>query len=613
MSNLLNRFTVGVKIQAIAAILLVMLIIVASVSITQMGNIKDELHAVSGEDIPLTKSATNLATDQLELAVLFERALRVGAELEKHPNLMSEFKQVREEEEETSLSIGKEFKEIEHMLEAFIEESHDDEAITEFRSLLAQFKKIEKEHEEFTHTSKTILDNIEHSGHMPDEVAIVAIEESNDKIDHELELTVKEIEEFTEKAILSVEEHEASAVTMLWILGIISLLFGGSAAFFISRSLVVPIQGITDNLGSLANDELDIKVSEYPLNTELGKIAASTNSLRESLIEAVRMRKVAAEAEEEQRRLEAEKEAAEQQLMKERAEEAQKRSQETQQRADALDHRIKAFDDVIKDILNTVASATDEFAATANSLNNTATNTQTRVNGAAASTEEVTANIQTVAASAEELNSSIIELSRQAQTSSTISNEAAEEILATSTTLGSLAESANSIGQIIDMINDIAEQTNLLALNATIEAARAGDAGRGFAVVASEVKNLATQTAKATEEVTAQITQIQGDSASASTAMANIQKTVANIQDVSVSIAGAVEEQSAATGEISQNVNEVATATNDVSDAINSTSTAMEETSAGASQVLTASEDLAAQMAIMRTEVDSFITEIRAI
>ncbi len=613
MANLLDRFTVGTKILAMAAILLAMLIIIVSVSIVQMGNIKDELHGISAQDIPLTKAVTKLTTDQLELAVFFERTLRIGAELEKHPDLISEFKAVRAKEEEISHEIEKEFKEVEHMLEAFIEESHNEEAVAEFRSLFAQFKKIDKEREEFAHTSKAILDAIEQSGLMPDEAVILSIEDLTDKIDHELEAAIEEIEAFTEKAILKVEAHEASTVTLMWILGFISLIIGGVASFFISKSLVGPIQSITENLGSLARDELDIEVKSYPENTEIGQMSSASLTLKESLLAAVKARAAAAEAEKEQRRLEAEKEAAEQRLVEERAEESQKQAEVAQKRAGALDASVEEFESVIVEILNSVASGTDELAATSNSLNGTASDTQLRVSSASSSTAEVTANIQTVASSAEELNSSITELSRQAQTASTVSAEAATEVEATSGTLTSLANSADSIGQIIDMINDIAEQTNLLALNATIEAARAGDAGRGFAVVASEVKNLATETAKATELVTKQISQIQGDSSSATTAMANIQKIIGDVQDISVSIAGAVEEQSAATGEIAQNVSEVATATNDVSDAINSTSAAMDETSAGSAQVLAASEDLASQMARMRTEVDGFITNIRAI
>lgn len=613
MNKYIDKCTVGVKILTISGILLTMLLLAVSVSIIQLNNIKNELHNVSEKDIPLTKAITKLALDQLEMAVLFERALRVGAELEKHPELMKDFKSVRKDEKEYSLLIGQELKDTEHMLERLIQESNNEKSVTEFRSLLAQFKNIEKEHDDFDIRSNTILDAVEKNHQLPDEQVIISIEALNDKIDHELKATAEEIEGFTEEAIHNVEEHEASAINSMWLLGLGSIFFGGFSSFFASKSLSVPIHGITKNLSSLASDELDISIEEYPLNTEIGKISASTKALRQSLIEAEQLRKDAAVAEKEQRRLEVEKEAAEQRLLEEKAKDAEKCALDAENRASALDAKIEEFDRVLMEILNSVASGTDELTATANSLNGTAHDTQVRVNSAATSTAEVTANIQTVASAAEELNSSITELSRQSQSSSDIADQASDEMKLASDTISSLVNSAESIGQIVDMINDIAEQTNLLALNATIEAARAGDAGRGFAVVASEVKNLATQTAKATEDVTKQINQIQGDSNSASTAMSNIHKIVGNIQDISVSIAGAVEEQSAATGEIAQNVSEVANATNDVSDAINTTTTAMNETSAGSSQVLAASQELSSQMARMRTEVDSFITEIRAI
>jgi methyl-accepting chemotaxis protein len=175
-----------------------------------------------------------------------------------------------------------------------------------------------------------------------------------------------------------------------------------------------------------------------------------------------------------------------------------------------------------------------------------------------------------------------------------------------------LSDAAQKIGQVVQLIQDIASQTNLLALNATIEAARAGDAGKGFAVVASEVKSLATQTAKATEEIAGQIAAIQGATGQAVSAMKSIDGTIGEISEISTAIAAAMEEQGAATSEITRNTQEAARGTQDVSANIGGVMQAASETGAAAAQVLGSSSELGKQAETLRSEVDDFLAKIRA-
>lgn len=613
MSHFLNRLPVSVKVISLASLLIALLVIISLVSLTQMISIKDEMHKISAQDIPLTNSANRLAVDQLEVILLLERALRVGAMLESQPEKLPEFVEIKEQEEAIALKVQREIVEIEHQIESFIEEADDDHRLNEFRSLLAQFKSVEEKFTDTAKEAKAILAEIETTRQTPDERRFKAVEATADEIEHSLSEIVLEIESFTQAALTAVEEHEAFAVMAIWILGLSSLAFGGFSAYLISKSIVVPLQHLTANLGGLANDDLTVDVIPYPLNTEVGQMSAACLSLKDSLKAAEQARSDAAAADQAKLKQEREIEEADKLRAEQDIEAAAREAQAASKRGSDLDACVKAFDQTIIEILNSVASGTDELASTANSLNTTSMDTLHRVTNAASSTAEVTSNIQTVAASSEELDSSISELSQQAHSSSQIASQAAAEVASAGATLKELELSANSIGQIINMIDEIAEQTNLLALNATIEAARAGEAGRGFAVVADEVKKLASETASATEKVTTQISDIQKGSASATKAMATIEKIIENVQEISVTIAGAVEEQSAATGEIAQNVAGVATATNEVSDTISQTSSAMEETSAGASQVLAASEDLAFQMSRMRKEVDGFIAEVKEI
>ncbi|WP_029010948.1 methyl-accepting chemotaxis protein, partial [Azospirillum halopraeferens] len=221
-------------------------------------------------------------------------------------------------------------------------------------------------------------------------------------------------------------------------------------------------------------------------------------------------------------------------------------------------------------------------------------------------------NVQTVAAASEELGSSITEISRRVSESARISRDAQGAAERTNTTVEGLATAAQRIGDVVSLIQNIAGQTNLLALNATIEAARAGEAGKGFAVVASEVKALANQTARATEDIAAQIAEIQAQTGGAVTAIRDIGKTISDVNEIAGTIAAAVEEQAAATQEIGRNVQQAACGTQEVSDNITGVSTAAREAGTAAAEVLSAANRLSQEAGTLRTEVDGFIARVRA-
>jgi len=230
----------------------------------------------------------------------------------------------------------------------------------------------------------------------------------------------------------------------------------------------------------------------------------------------------------------------------------------------------------------------------------------------AAAADQAAANVTTVAAAAEELGSSVEEIGRQVQGSATLSREAVSEAAQTTTFVRDLSEAAQRIGDVVAMISTIAGQTNLLALNATIEAARAGEAGRGFAVVASEVKALATQTAKATEEISGQIALIQTSTGRAVQAIGSITGRIREIDGVATTIAAAVEQQGAATQEIVRNVTQAATGTGEVTSNIAGVAGAAEETGTAAGQVLGAASALSRQSEHLSAEIARFLATVRA-
>jgi methyl-accepting chemotaxis protein len=271
-----------------------------------------------------------------------------------------------------------------------------------------------------------------------------------------------------------------------------------------------------------------------------------------------------------------------------------------------------AFEASIRGVVQSVSGAAGKLQNDARKMSDVAERANRQSRAVAHASDLATTNVQTVAAAAEELSSSIGEINRQVADSARITTEAVSEVGRTNATVEGLATAAQRIGEVVRLISDIASQTNLLALNATIEAARAGEAGKGFAVVASEVKSLANQTAKATEEIAAQITAMQKVSSDAVSAIKGIGATIGRIDEIVSVISDAVRQQGSATNEIAQNVQLAAAGTQEVAHNIGGVTEAAADTGATASQLLTESDDLAHQAETLQREVDRFTANIRA-
>jgi methyl-accepting chemotaxis protein len=344
-----------------------------------------------------------------------------------------------------------------------------------------------------------------------------------------------------------------------------------------------PIRRLTTAMRRLADHDLAAELHGADRADEIGDMSRAVEVFKQNMIKADGL-------------------AAEQQADRTRKE----------QRQAAVEGLIGTFDQSVTDSLRTMATASTELRATAQLMTATAEETGRKSTVVASASQEASTNVQTVAAATEQLSASIAEISRQVIESTSVAGAAVAQAEQTNNEVNALAEAAQRIGDVVKLINAIAGQTNLLALNATIEAARAGEAGKGFAVVASEVKSLATQTAKATDEIAAQVTAIQGATGSAVKAIQNIGGTIMRVNQIAAAIAAAVEQQGAATREIARNVQHVSVGTTEVSTHIAGVSQAANETGSAAAEVHASASTLAQLSDALRTGFDRFVGNIRA-
>jgi methyl-accepting chemotaxis protein len=383
------------------------------------------------------------------------------------------------------------------------------------------------------------------------------------------------------------DDLDAKLRPVVLALGLATLLIGaisGTAAWLIGRSISRPLRQLGACMHALAEGELGEEIPGVGRGDEVGAMAATVQIFKDN---AVRVREL-------------------------EKSEADTRAGAANERRTVMENIANDFERSVNGIVRSVSMAAAGMQSTAESMTATASDASARAATVGAASESASNNVETVAAAAEELSSSVAEISRQVARSSEIATKAVGDAELTNATVKALSTGAEKIGEVVKLIHSIAAQTNLLALNATIEAARAGESGRGFAVVASEVKALANQTAKATEEISAQVAAMQSSTGDAVTAINGITETIAQMSEITVSISTAMEQQGDATREIARNIQSVAAGSTEISTHIGGVTTSATATGKAASEVLANARELDQQSGMLRSAVGGFLAKIRA-
>jgi len=576
--NNLNFLT---KIMSLVVLILVTSTIGSLIVQSKITTIGTEIEIISVRDMPLLRSLTNIEIIQLKQAVHLERVVRLGSN--NTPDMTAITDEINEFNK-FSNQIENELQSTENRIKSNLQANLDADTRSKMGNVLKQIKSITIDQAQFKENAEKLF-----KAHMNGlkgedlDKLMETVEQQTDKNSGEIQGLMVEVDNFTQEALIKVEKNEKNAELLMIIVIVVMIVTGLLLGYLISRSISRPVKIMTDTMKKLAGGDLSVRVPSQDMTNEIGQMAGAVHIFK---VNAEHVKTLEEEA------LDKEKSAA------------IEKSRIMHQLADD-------FQNQIGDVVETVSTASVQLHSSAQSMTAISEQTAGQATAVAGASEDASVNVQTVASAAEELSASISEIRRQVEQSSSIAGKAVVSAGKADEMIQGLAASAQKVGEVVSMITDIAEQTNLLALNATIEAARAGEAGKGFAVVASEVKNLANQTARATEEISGQIGDIQNATIASVEAIREITETIGEISEMSANISVSVDEQGAATSEIAINIEKASTGTGEVSTHIQDVTHAAGEAGRTAGEVLGAAEELSRQSETLKTEVSRFIDTVR--
>eukprot|EP00435_Cladocopium_sp_Y103_P079157 s1_g2896.t1 len=577
----LGSLMVSQKIYGVLGFLVLCFVATSGVTLWQMSSITTEIEEVSDRQMPLTEVVTKVALTQLEQAIYFERILALSYSSYGRP-LSSDLTPLVETFQKDGKIVAETIITAEEIAAAAAEAAPLATVAERYNTILSSLKHFDKGHVAYQKHADELIEMLSRGETAGIKELAHTVHAEEDALDHEITEILFEIEHLTAESLDVVKNHEIMAVWLVMAMTAAAVLIGGAISFFVVRGIVGPLKNVVNALTTLSAGDTSAEV-HVKGQDEIGQTAEAYGVLREVTEKA---------------------QAADAQHKQELAEVEERRKAE-------VARLTTEFDESVASVISAFGEAVSTLGATSKEMSEAANNSKSQTTTVSAAAEETSTNVQVVASAAEEMSTSIAEVSNTIAKTAEVTQQAVADAERTNQSVTSLAEAATKIGDVVNLISDIADQTNLLALNATIEAARAGEAGKGFAVVASEVKELATQTAKATGEITTQISEIQTVTEQSVAAIAEITKTIGDIDNYSTIVSTAIEEQKNATHEISGSVQQAAQGTQELSESMAGVQRSTEISGASAVKVDSAVDHLAKEADALKGHVDQFLEGLR--
>lgn len=572
----ISDLPISLRLYVMSSLLILCVVSVAATGIWKMDKLGGQLEEIAEQDMPLIERLTKIAITQLEQATWLERGLaRVGTGAEA--NAERRFHDLGEE-------IDKELTSLIGELEAYQGDAQSEKLKIQVAGIIEELKTVHSLRDEYSRKAAGLYEFIRAGDLASARTSAADADNVQDVLNTKLVQGLVGFEAFTTSSARQAQNDEILGIKLLISLTVAALVVGVMSAVIITRSIVPPVAGLTDAMRRLADDDTEVEIKYASNRDEIGAMARALEIFKANALEI--------------KRLNADKAVAEREQREERARLLAEVSDQIQQSIGGIAQRM--------------ASASEQVQSAARSLSSVSEQTSLQSNSVASASNQTSTNVQTVASAADELSASVQEISRQIAKSTEVTRNAVQKVEQANEEVTVLENAADEVTLVIDLINDIAGQTNLLALNATIEASRAGEAGKGFAVVATEVKSLASQTARATNDIAGQIQAMQAATKNAVRAIQAIGQVMSEIDEVSNGIAAAIEEQGAATQEIARNVEEAASGAHKVNDDIKQVAQAAEENKLNATDLLSASETMHGDSANLKDHVSDLVNRLRA-
>jgi methyl-accepting chemotaxis protein len=582
-NNKKSGFSIGQKALVLVGLFVGLIGIVSLAAIYQMRGIEQEVKKLADIYMPIASSMQTLSEHKLSQSLQFEQTLRVGEQVIYEDEAEQKFNAAVKEFNRLSNEILAELTTSRELVAVVIEGESDGPLKTTFGEVQSALEEIEAADSKANKGAKGVFGYIEEGSFLTAVKSEEKVKKASALVNVSVKRVLENIETATNGAVARAAEIQNIALKVMMVISLVAAILGCALTLWlVRRNLTAPLKEVISALDALSNDDTSVSL-KIRSNDEIGALARTFESFKDKASEN-------------------------QKLREQQAEQKQRTEEDRRSMMNSLANDLEAN---VKTLTEDVAKTTSEMEMTARSLAATSEQSEGQAQMVAAASTSANSNVETVAAAVEELSASISEINSQVGRSSEITGNAVNDASRTQATVNELAAGAEKIETVLTLIQDIAEQTNLLALNATIEAARAGDAGKGFAVVASEVKNLATQTAKATEEISSQITAIQSKTSDAVQAIGNVTTVIGQISDISSAINTSVEEQRAATQEIAKSIQETAADTGRVNEGTSQLSDAATTTKQEMGNMLESTAHVSGQAVDMKDQVERFLVEIR--